>query len=116
MLRPGCALPADPHPRLRTDCSATLLRVIISRFQTVVHHARFVYSPFTSDEMLGFRELLADFIRARIQSGQNIYDQAAAPLKPRLAITSRAAPNTQGRVTAVFGGNWAQGLELVDVA
>jgi hypothetical protein len=54
----------------------------MSRFQTVVRHARFVYSPYTSDEMLGFGELLADTIRARIQSGQNIYDQAAAPLKP----------------------------------
>jgi hypothetical protein len=32
--------------------------------------------------MLGFGELLADTIRARIQSGQNIYDQAASPLKP----------------------------------
>jgi vacuolar-type H+-ATPase subunit H len=52
------------------------------RFQTVVRHARFVYSPYTSDEMLGFGQLLADTIRARIQSGQNINDQAAAPLKP----------------------------------
>ena len=52
------------------------------RFQTVVRHARFVYSPYTSDEMLGFGQLLADTIRARIESGQNIYDQAAAPLKP----------------------------------
>ena len=36
------------------------------RFQTVVRHARFVYSPFTSDEMQGFAQLLADTIRARI--------------------------------------------------
>jgi hypothetical protein len=34
--------------------------------------------------MLGFGQLLADTIRARIQSGQNIYDQAVAPLKPGL--------------------------------
>jgi hypothetical protein len=52
------------------------------RFRTVVRHARFVYSPYTSDEMQGFGQLLADTIRARIQSGRNIYDQAAAPLKP----------------------------------
>jgi hypothetical protein len=51
-------------------------------FQTVVRRARFVYSPFTAQEMQGFAQLLADTIRARIQSGQNIYDQAAAPLKP----------------------------------
>jgi hypothetical protein len=56
----------------------------MARFQTVVRRARFVYSPYTSDEMLGFGQLLADTIRARIQSGQNIYDQAAAPLKPGL--------------------------------
>ena len=54
------------------------------RFQTVIRHARFVYSPYTAEEMLGFGELLADTIRARIQIGQNIYDQAAAPLKPGL--------------------------------
>jgi len=52
------------------------------RYQPVVRHARFVYSPYTSDEMLGFGELLADTIRQRIQSGMNIYDQAAAALKP----------------------------------
>jgi hypothetical protein len=52
------------------------------RFQTIVRRARFVYSGYTSDEMLGFGELLADTIRARIQRGQNIYDQPAAPLKP----------------------------------
>jgi hypothetical protein len=52
------------------------------RFQTVVRRARFAYSPFTAQEMQGFAQLLADTIRARIQSGQNIYDQAAAPLKP----------------------------------
>ena len=52
------------------------------RFQTVVRRARFVYSPFTAFEMQGFAQILADTIRQRIQSGQNIYDQAAAPLKP----------------------------------
>jgi hypothetical protein len=52
------------------------------RFQTVIRRARFVYSPFTAQEMQGFAQGLADTIRARIQSGQNVYDQAAAPLKP----------------------------------
>ena len=52
------------------------------RFQTVVRRARFAYSPFTAQEMQGFAQLLADTIRARIVSGQNIYDQAATPLKP----------------------------------
>ena len=54
----------------------------MARFQTVVRRARFVYSPFTSDEMQSFAQALADSIRVRIQSGQNIYDQAATPLKP----------------------------------
>jgi hypothetical protein len=53
----------------------------MARFQTVVRRARFVYSPFTAQEMQGFAQLLADVIKARIVSGQNIYDQAAAPLK-----------------------------------
>ena len=54
-------------------------------FQTVIKSARFVYSPYTATEMQGFGQVLADSIRTRIQSGQNIYDQAAAPLKPGLA-------------------------------
>ena len=41
-----------------------------------------MYSPYTATEMQGFGQVLAESIRARIQSGQNIYDQAAAPLKP----------------------------------
>jgi hypothetical protein len=53
----------------------------MSRFQTVIKHARFVYSPYTATEMQGFAQVLTDSIRARIQSGRNIYDQAA-PLKP----------------------------------
>jgi len=55
------------------------------RFQTVVRKARFVYSPYTAQEMQGFAQALADSIKGRIQRGQNIYDQAAAPLKPGLA-------------------------------
>jgi hypothetical protein len=38
-----------------------------------------VYWPFTAQEMQDFAQLLADTIRARIQSGQNIYHQAAPP-------------------------------------
>ena len=44
-----------------------------------------MYSPYTATEMQGSGQVLADSIRARIQSGQNIYDQAAAPLKPGMA-------------------------------
>src|ERR1700684_873668 len=54
----------------------------MARFQTIIKSARFVYSPYTATEMQGFAQVLADSIRARIKSGQNIYDQAAAPLKP----------------------------------
>jgi hypothetical protein len=54
----------------------------MARFQTVTRRARFIYSPYTATEMQGFAQVLADSIRARIQSGRNIYDQAAAPLKP----------------------------------
>ena len=65
------------------------------RFQTVVRRARFVYSPYTATEMQGFAQVLADTIRTRIQSGQNIYDQAAAPLKPGQAGAS-GLPRLQG--------------------
>src|ERR1035438_1066846 len=57
----------------------------MARFQTVIKSARFVYSPYTATEMQGFAQVLADSIRARIQSGRNIYDQAATPLKPGLS-------------------------------
>jgi len=52
------------------------------KFQTVIRRARFVYSSYSSEEMQGFAQVLADSIFVRIQSGQNIYDQPAAPLKP----------------------------------
>lgn len=54
----------------------------MSRFQTVIQSARFVYSPYIATEMQGFAQVLADSIRARIQSGQNIYDQTAAEARP----------------------------------
>src|SRR6204780_2807833 len=54
----------------------------MARFQTVIKRARFIYSGYTATEMQSFGQVLADSIRARIKSGQNIYDQAAAPLKP----------------------------------
>ena len=57
----------------------------MARFQTVIKSARFVYSPYSATEMQGFAQVLTDSVRAHIQSGQNIYDQAAAPLKPGLA-------------------------------
>ena len=56
----------------------------MAKFQTVIKSARFVYSAYTATEMQCFAQVLADSIRTRIQSGQNIYDQAAAPLKPGL--------------------------------
>jgi hypothetical protein len=57
--------------------------------------ARFVYSLYTPTEMQGFAQVLADSIRSRIQGGQNIYDQAAAPLKPGLP-GRRGYPRLQG--------------------
>ena len=53
----------------------------MARFITVVRHARFVYSPYTPYEMNAFAQVLADSIRTRIQSGRNMFDQPAAPLK-----------------------------------
>ena len=53
-------------------------------FHTILKSARFIYPSYTAIEMQGFAQVLADSIRARIQSGENIYDQAAAPLKPGL--------------------------------
>jgi hypothetical protein len=46
----------------------------MAKFQTLLTSTRFVYSPYTATEMQGFAQVLADSIRARIQSRQNIYD------------------------------------------
>ena len=54
----------------------------MAKFQTVIRKARFVYSPYTAQETQGFAQILADAIKRRIQSGVNVYDQAASPLKP----------------------------------
>jgi hypothetical protein len=45
--------------------------------------------------MQGFAQVLVDSIRARIQCGQNIYDQAASPLKPRLPGAGAVIPKLQ---------------------
>jgi len=71
--------------RLNGWRSDTLTGRFMAKFQTVIKSARFVYSPYTATEMQGFGQVLADSIRTRIRSAQNIYDQAAAPLKPGLA-------------------------------
>src|ERR1044071_3342244 len=78
------------------------------RFQTVVRRARFVYSPYIAYEMQGFAQVLADSIRARIQSGQNIYDQPAAPLKP-------GKPGRRGYGTEVKDAELRTGLTAKEV-
>jgi hypothetical protein len=67
----------------------------MARFQTVLKRARFVYSPYTATEMQSFGQVLADSIRARIQSGQNIYDQAARTTEAR-TVRSPWLPGLQG--------------------
>ena len=43
----------------------------MTKFQTVLKQARFVYSPYAATEMQGFAQVLGNAISARIQSGQN---------------------------------------------
>jgi hypothetical protein len=112
------------------------------RFETVIKSARFVYSPYTATEMQGFGQVLADSIRARIQSGQNIYDQGGGTAeartgrlpwlpglqgcprtgtRPRLDVGGGqqvginydpTGSNTQGRITVVFRGSWSQARDI----
>jgi len=88
----------------------------MARFQTVIRRARFVYSPYTAAEMQGFAQVLADSIRARIQSGRNIYDQAAAPLKPGLADRRGVARCRSLRVTALSAGRQVPGIGFVPLS
>ena len=68
-LGPNAQLYASRLP----SCKAALFakEVTMTRFQTVIRSARFVYSPHTATEMQGFAQVLADSIRARIQLGKN---------------------------------------------
>jgi hypothetical protein len=52
-------------------------------FQPVSRSARFVYSPYTPEQMRGFAQILADSVKMRIQRGLNTADVPAAPLSMR---------------------------------
>jgi hypothetical protein len=70
----------------------------MARFVAVVRHARFIYSPYTAYEMQAFAQVLADSIRTRIQNGQNMFDQPAAPLKPSTVARKSQDPCNVGVV------------------
>jgi hypothetical protein len=53
----------------------------MARVEPKIRRARFVLSPFSSEQMLQVGNRLADSIRARISSGLNADDQAAKALK-----------------------------------
>jgi len=83
----------------------------MARFQTVIKSARFVYSPYTATEMQSFAQVLADSIRTRIQSGQNIYDQSAAGLTAKEVGQFGFAARAAGQDTTSFERRPAQ-LEM----
>ena len=51
-------------------------------FQVKIQKARFVYSPFSAEQMLQIGNVLRDSIATRIMRAVNVNDQAARPLKP----------------------------------
>ena len=51
-------------------------------FQTKITRARFVYSPFTSEQMQSIGSAVLDSIQSRIKSGLNCDDAPAKALKP----------------------------------
>jgi hypothetical protein len=51
-------------------------------FQAKITRARFVYSPFSSEQMQSIGTDVLASIQARIRSGLNCDDSAAKPLKP----------------------------------
>jgi hypothetical protein len=63
------------------------------RFQTVIRRARFVYSLFTAYEMQVFAQVLADSIRTRIQSGQNILGRRGCRIARRPAASNPTHPD-----------------------
>ncbi len=49
---------------------------------TVIRKARFVYSPFTSEQMAAIATSVMDAVKARTVAGLNVEDNQAKPLKP----------------------------------
>ena len=63
------------------------------RFQTKITRARFVVSPFSSEQMAALGQTGVDSIQARLERGQNVSDQPAAPLAKRYqAYKARRSP------------------------
>jgi hypothetical protein len=54
-----------------------------AKFQTRISKARFVYSPYTGQQMASFGQSLVDSIKARLAMAQDTQDQPAPPLKDR---------------------------------
>ncbi len=52
------------------------------RFETKIRKARFVVSPFSSEQMQTLGDAMCTVIRTRIQKGLNANDAPAKPLKP----------------------------------
>lgn len=51
-------------------------------FKTRISRARFVHSPFTSEQMAGLGEVVLQSVVGRIKRGENCEDFPAKPLKP----------------------------------
>jgi hypothetical protein len=63
------------------------------RFQTKITRARFVVSPFTSEQMVEIGQAAVGSILDRIERGENVLDQPAAPLAKRYqAYKARRSP------------------------
>lgn len=53
------------------------------KFQPVIKRVRFESRGFSPEQMLGFGNVLLKSIQTRLDKAQDIYDQAAPPLKPQ---------------------------------
>jgi len=51
-------------------------------FRTKITRARFVVSPFTAEQMVEIGQVAVASILERLERGQNVSDQPAAPLRP----------------------------------
>lgn len=49
---------------------------------TIIRKARFVYSPFSSEQMAGIADTVMQAVMARTKEGKNANDQNAKPLAP----------------------------------
>jgi hypothetical protein len=83
-----------------------------AKFQTRISKARFVYSPYTGQQMAGFGQSLVDSIKARLAMAQDVHDQPAPPLSDRYR-KSKQRKYGRGNRDWIWTGRTVRGMRVL---